>query len=320
MSNDTLGKGHTPAPPRAALDVGSNTVRLLVARPAGEGIHPLLDRGHFIRLGQGVDEAGRLNPNRAEAARAAISALVAEAEALGTDRVRAVATSAVRDAADGRAFVAAVLDQAGIDVEILSARREGELTYVGATLGLPLSGETIVADLGGRSTEIVAVASSGRLRVQSLPLGSGRLTDVFIRRDPPRRAELRHLADHVKDVLHLTPRRRVQTLILTGGTARQISRVLGLNPTGRRGRPTHLRLTLSQLDDAAAAVCDMPVDKAVRRFGVRPERAVVLPAGLTALREIARRYRPEGIIFTHRGLREGVLVESFRRDGESLAA
>jgi exopolyphosphatase/guanosine-5'-triphosphate,3'-diphosphate pyrophosphatase len=307
-------------PPRAALDVGSNTVRVLVARPAGRGVQPVLEKGIFVRLGQGVDEIGRLNRERVDAALAAVGALVDDARSAGADAIHMVATSAVRDATDGLDFAAAVRRGTEIEVEILPERREGELTYLGATLGLSLPGDTIVADLGGRSTEIVAAGPAGPRWVQSLPLGSGRLMDGFIRRDPPRRSELSDLAGHVDDALRLAPRPRAHTLILTGGTSRQIPRILGLSPSGRRAAETDVYLDRFGIDEAAATACSMRAEKVSRRFGVRPERAAVLPAGLWALRQIARHYRPEVIVVTRRGLREGVLVESFRSDGIALAA
>jgi exopolyphosphatase/guanosine-5'-triphosphate,3'-diphosphate pyrophosphatase len=307
-------------PPRAALDVGSNTCRLLVARPAGKGVQPLIARGAFVRLGQGIDETGHLHPERIDAALAALSSLMDEAMSAAASRIHAIATSAVRDAANGEAFVNVVRRQTGIDLEILSAYQEGELTYLGATCALSLPGETIVVDLGGRSTEIVAADPAGVRWVHSLPLGSGRLMDAFVQRDRPRRAELRNLADHVDDALELAPRLRAHTVVLTGGTARQITRVLGLGALGRHGSEVQTRLDPGRIDDAAARVSNLRVDRISRTFGVRPERAAVLPAGLWALRQIVRHYRPKVVIVTRSGLREGVLVESFRRDGELLAA
>jgi exopolyphosphatase/guanosine-5'-triphosphate,3'-diphosphate pyrophosphatase len=299
--------------PRGAIDVGSNTVRLLVARPADHSVRPLLETGRFVRLGQGVDETGMLQPERAEIAMRTIGTLIDKADAAGAEQVHAFATSAVRDAANGPHFVEWIHEHTGIDIEILSEYREGELTYLGATLGLTLPGVTIVADLGGRSTEIVAADPSGVGWVCSLPIGSGRLTEGFITHDPPRRAELRDIAEHVSDTVRTLPRTRARTLVLTGGTARQIGRIL-------HAGELPVRIDRSQLDRTLTILREQGVRKIVQRYSIRPERAEVLPAGIQALQAIARYYRPDAIVVTRQGIREGVIVDSLRREGRWSAA
>lgn len=294
--------------PQAALDIGSNTIRLLVARYEDGTLIPIRDESEFVRLGLGVDKSGELNPDREQVAIQAIARLARTARELGAECLLAVATSAVRDARNGQAFVRRVRQETGVEVRIISGEEEAKLTFLGASGNISLAGGVIVVDLGGGSAEIIAAAENGMRWDRSIPLGSGRLTEQCIVRDPPSAGEIEQLRHHVDAQLDNLPPTDAQHAILTGGTASQIGPLAG--KTARDGAP--LRLGPDDVDRALDVVCSHPVEEIVRKYGVRPERAAVLPAGIAALSEIIRFYGIRQVLITHRGIREGVIEASHR--------
>jgi exopolyphosphatase/guanosine-5'-triphosphate,3'-diphosphate pyrophosphatase len=291
--------------PRAVLDIGSNTIRLLVANVRGNDLEPLLDDSDFVRLGRDVDRTDELQPDRMDAAIASIRRLTKEAEDRGATPVAAVATSAVRDAANGREFVRRVRDETGIEVEIISGEREAELTFRGATLGVSLAGGVLVTDLGGGSAELIFADEPGiRWRV-SEKLGSGRLTERFIQHDPPPREEVEAVEAHVTEVLRGLPEAQPWCLIFTGGTATHLALVAG-------SEENVTALSREQLARVVETITSQPSDRLVQEYRFRPERARVLAAGAATLEAIARFYHPQRIMITRGGIREGVLLDAER--------
>lgn len=293
----------TSVAPRAALDIGSNTIRLLVARLANGSFGPIEDASEFVRLGKGVDASGRLQEDRMAASVLAIKSLVARARALGADTVIAIATSAVRDASNRDEFVQRVQDETGITIRILSGDEEARLTYLGAVLGNPVGEGAIICDLGGGSAEIICATSQGIEWAKSLQFGSGRLTEQFIRHDPPRSDELEAVRQHVRGLLNDLPAAEATKSILTGGTASHIAYLLGKGGD-------QVELDAGDLDRVLTEIRTETVDELVRERGVRHERAEVLPAGITAAAAIVDYYGTPVVAITQRGIREGAIVDS----------
>jgi exopolyphosphatase / guanosine-5'-triphosphate,3'-diphosphate pyrophosphatase len=294
--------------PRAVLDIGSNTIRLLVARPEEDRLVPLVDRSEFVRLGRNVDRSGELQADRIDAAVSAIRALQDLAREMGVEETTAIATSAVRDAGNGKAFAEAVREKTGLEVRILSGEEEAELTFLGATLGMPLDGGAVIVDLGGGSAEVVLAKAASMEWARSLQLGSGRLTERFIEHDPPEPDELDALAAHVRAQLRGLPAASAQSAIFTGGTATHIA-VLE-----RRSDPL-VCMTRDDLGRVLEIVRTQSSQQLVDGYSIRPERAQVLPAGICTLATIAGFYRVDCVVITRQGLREGAIVAILRREG-----
>ena len=297
--------------PRAVLDIGSNTIRLLVADVHGNDLAPLLDDSDFVRLGRDVDRTNELQPDRVEAAVDSIRRLRDQAASHGVDRVLAVATSAVRDARNGPDFVMRVRDETGVEVEIISGEREADLTFRGATLGVPAEEGVLVTDLGGGSAELIYADcrpdSTAAIRWRtSEKLGSGRLTERFMHHDPPARDEIEALEAHVQEVLRGLAPARPRSLIFTGGTATHLALVAGSQDTVTPLSRDELRRVVDTVVTRSAA-------QLVEEYRFRPERAQVLAAGAATLEAIARFYRPERMLITRRGIREGVLLDAADR-------
>ena len=195
-----------PNLPIAAIDVGSNTIHLVVARPrphAGEGLEVLVDELEFVRLGAGVGTTGRIAPERAERGMAALRRLRDLAAQAGASIILGAATEVMRLATNGPEFLARAKAELGLDISIISGEQEAALTFWGANSGRQLAPEqpVAVADLGGGSIELV-LGSGQRLDWRrSLPLGSGTLHDRFFHIDPPAPGEMEALRREVAAVL-----------------------------------------------------------------------------------------------------------------------
>ena len=287
----------------AVLDVGSNTVRLLVARCADGELEPVIDRSEFVRLGKGVDKTGELAPERQEAGVTAIRRLAEEARNLGADSIVAIATSAIRDAANGEAFVHRVKQETGVPLEIITGDQEAELTFGGATYRMSLEGGVLVCDLGGGSAELIHATHAGIRWAVSRPLGSGRLTERYIEHDPPSASEVQAVGDGVVGTLRGLPEAKVARVVFTGGTASHIALLAHAEGEVAEFSP-------HDLDDIIHLLTRQPAEDIITAYGVQPERAHVLPAGAVALATIADFYRAEKVVITRRGIREGALLRS----------
>lgn len=290
----------------AVLDIGSNTIRLLVASVHDGKLERLLDRSEFVRLGQDVDKTGRLRPDREDAAVDAIRQLSGVARAHDADPVLGIATSAVRDAENGKEFTERAEQEARVETHIISGDREAELTFIGATYDLDLGKGAIVVDLGGGSAELIAADASGIRWATSLKLGSGRLTERFIKNDPPGPDETKAVAEYVHSVLDGLERATVERAVFTGGTATHVAWL-----AGRDGQVEEI--DLETLRRVAATLGSKPAAEIADEYGVKLERAQVLPAGVAALEAIAGYYGVKTVTITRHGIREGVLIDYFRK-------
>jgi exopolyphosphatase/guanosine-5'-triphosphate,3'-diphosphate pyrophosphatase len=289
--------------PRAVLDVGSNTIRLLVARVKDGSVERVLDHSEFVRLGKRVDETGLLQPDRMAAGVATVKALAERARASGADTISAIATSAVRDARNGREFVDRVLRETGVKIEIISGEREAQLTFRGATLGVDTHGGVIVCDLGGGSAEVIAASEHGMLWSTSLPLGSGRLSERFVRNDPPTKDEVDAIRHYVEEKLGALPAATVASAVCTGGTASWMARLAGTEGSLQR-------IDLGEIDRIVQLLCSLPASEVSHRYEIPLERATVLPAGIPALDALARFYGVDHVLVSLSGIREGALLDA----------
>ena len=197
----------------AVIDIGTNSARLLVADVAGGRVTEVERRSTVTRLGRGVDLTGQLSAEAIEAACEAIADYVALYREAGIDTVEAIATSAVRDAANGAAFVAELRERFALSARVLDGEEEARLTYLGATSEHPPTEPTLVVDIGGGSTELIVGAGEEISFHASLQAGVVRHTERHLSSDPPTTAELEALAADVRGLIEAaiagaTPGRR----------------------------------------------------------------------------------------------------------------
>ena len=266
----------------AAVDLGTNTTRLLVADVEGGEVEALVRRSVITRLGEGVDASRRLAPAAIARVRAVLDDYRQELDALGAERSLAVATSAVRDASNGRELLAELEEIYAFPFRLLSGDEEAALTLRG--IGA-LDDETLVLDVGGGSTELITASSR-----TSLDIGSTRLTERFLHADPPSAAELDEAAAYVRALLPpLAPRRAVGV----AGTVAQLHELAG-------------ELTAEAVAGELRRLASLPL--AERRLvpGLDPARAPVIVAGALIVHEVLGRYGLDGIGFSARDLLDGV--------------
>jgi exopolyphosphatase / guanosine-5'-triphosphate,3'-diphosphate pyrophosphatase len=298
----------------AAVDCGTNSTRVLVVGPAGD----VRAREMTItRLGEGVDATHRLRPEAIERTCNALRAYRAIMDAERVERTRLVATSAVRDARNGDDFLLPAADIVGVAAELLPGNEEGRLSYAGATADLPEGEEPVVVlDIGGGSTELVTRVEDEILSV-SLDIGCVRLTERFLRGDPPSAAEVAAAVRAIATELDRAtvaipaladPGRPLRRLVGLAGTVSTLAG-LELGLTGYdRARIHHAVLTR----DAIERWCDVlgaePVALRARRPGLPAGRRDVIFGGALVLREVLRRFDLPGCIVSESDILDGLIL------------
>jgi exopolyphosphatase/guanosine-5'-triphosphate,3'-diphosphate pyrophosphatase len=269
------------------------------------------DRCTIVRLGQGVDAAGRLAPEARARALACLREYAARARDLGVGSLRVVATAVLREARDAADFCAEVRRVTGATVEVLSGDREAVLAHWGALSGLTVEDPVLVVDIGGGSTEITLGASTGIVAQASLPLGAVRMTERFVRGDPPAPDELAALDAAVAGALARgAPRVEGDPVaVAVAGTATTLASIhLGLREY--RGDRVHgLSLTRARVETLAAGLGSLPLEDRRRIPGLDPGRADVIVAGARILGAVLGHYRRASVVVSDRGLRFGLLAE-----------
>jgi exopolyphosphatase/guanosine-5'-triphosphate,3'-diphosphate pyrophosphatase len=298
----------------AALDLGTNTTRLLVADVQDGSVQEVARRTRITRLGEGVDARRRLLPLPITRVRNCLADYRRELEGLGAERALAVATSAIRDADNGEAFLGEVEWSYGFTTRLLSGDDEAVLTLRGVASGRTLDQPTLVVDVGGGSTElIVGDGADVQFRV-STDLGSVRLTERYLRGDPPGEGELSVCAAAIRSMLGERVaddvRGGVSHAIGVAGTVTSLAALdLGLveyDPERVHGH----RLTHDAVHDLLMRLAAIPLEKRRRVPGLEPERAPVIVAGAMILRETMRYFGLEQIEVSERDLLDGAALEA----------
>jgi exopolyphosphatase/guanosine-5'-triphosphate,3'-diphosphate pyrophosphatase len=226
---------------------------------------------------------------------------------LGAESVYLVATSAVRDSSNREEFAALVHDRTGMGLEILSGDEEARVTCLGALTGLDRSGSVVVCDLGGGSAEVIASVDGSLLWSHSFQMGSGRLTERFVKSDPPASGEVDAVRVAVTAQLSTKPHIHADRAVLTGGTATAMCVLLGTSGETVELRPDNVRNALN-------LALGGPATQVAARFQLSEERASVLPAGVAALLAVVEHFGADVVVVTRHGIREGYLLDRAGHD------
>ncbi len=289
-------------PQRAAvLDVGTNTVRLLVADCAEDALTPVLDWTNMSRLGLGASTDGTLTTESiARTAEGAIS-LVRDARAVGATTILMVGTAAVRDAPNRGLLLDRIERATGVVCRIVDGETEASLTFLGATAGPSLDGTLAVGDIGGGSTErIIAVDGAIHERF-SVPIGSGRLTERTIRHDPPTNADLAAATRAAEEAFRTLRPVRATVLLLAGGTASALGHLQGT-----------ATLDDAALDGALATLQSAPAADLAPTVGLEVARIGLMAAGAVIVRALAATCGLSAATVARGGIREGTLLAAMR--------
>jgi len=294
----------------AVIDVGTNSARMLVADVGGGRVAPVERRSTVTRLGRGVDLSGLLAAEAIEDACAAIGGYVETIAALGAGAVDAIATSAVRDAANGDAFVAELRERFALSARVLDGSEEARLTYLGATSEQPPSEPTLVVDIGGGSTELIVGHDGGIDFHTSLQAGVVRHSERHIGSDPPAAIELEELATDVRGLIEAAVGDgvRAEAGIAVAGTPTSLAAVeMELEPYDPERVHGHL-LELRSIQRMLSRLASAPLAERVEIPGLHPERAPTIPAGVVILVEAMRAFGLERIAVSEHDILYGTAI------------
>lgn len=289
----------------SVVDVGSNTIHLLVGEVDGGAVVPITGEKVSARLGAGVEKTGRLEEGRLAVAAEAIDLFARIAALNDAPAPEILATSAVRDAKNGAELVDKVRETTGLKMRLISGKKEAELGFLGALSALAdhEEGKVMVVDLGGGSAQLIlGDAAGGPEDRVSLPLGTNRTTERFVSADPPTDEELEGLHAHVPTLL---PGWDVggASVVAVGGSARAMLKI------------TPDELTVGRLWRLSEEIRTRPSRVLAREYGLAPERARVLPAAITTLATILESFGKPRLTVARGGIREGTLL-SLAQGGE----
>jgi exopolyphosphatase / guanosine-5'-triphosphate,3'-diphosphate pyrophosphatase len=283
----------------AAIDIGSNTTRVLVAEPVDGQLKKVMEQRAYTRINKALDENGAICAEKVAEVAEIVATQVRLARELGAETVRSVATAAVREASNGEDVARAIADASGVRVDVLSDEEEGRLSFIGATKGLghPVAGKIGVVDVGGGSTEIIIGSVSGGVEeVRSWRVGSGVLADELIASDPPSAAEIRKVRDRIDDIFEGVEVEHPAQAVAVGGSATSLRRLVGTV------------LEYETLERGIRVLCGDPSADVARRFELDPVRVRILATGVLLLEKVSE-LLGQPLQIGKGGLREGVILD-----------
>lgn len=300
----------------AAIDCGTNSIRLLIAERGPDGRLVEIDRRlEIVRLGQGIDATGEFHPDALARTFAATDAYAAAITAAGVepDRIHFVATSAARDARNRDLFVDGIRSRLGVAPDVITGDQEAALSFGGALSGVgEVAGPVMVMDIGGGSTEMITGSAEGVIdHGLSLDIGSVRVTERFWSAPQPTSADLGAAARYVDELLDTSgvAFETVRTWIGVAGTATTLAAVhLGLTAYDR-SRVHRSTISVDALEDLLASLASSTVEE-IRGIGsMHPQRADVITAGALIAVRIARRLKADQLLVSESDILDGIAME-----------
>jgi exopolyphosphatase/guanosine-5'-triphosphate,3'-diphosphate pyrophosphatase len=295
----------------AAIDIGSNTTRVLVAEPQEGQLRKVMEQRAYTRINKASQHDGAVDREKIDEVADVVATQVRLAEEIGAEAIRTVATAAIREAANRDEIVAEINRVAGVEVEVLSEHEEGRLAFIGATktLGHPVEGEIAVVDVGGGSSEVIfGTVPDGVQSVRSFKVGSGSLADDLLSSDPPSPAEIRAVRDTISDLFADEEFEAPNQAVAVGGSATSLRSLVGSV------------LEYETLERAVRVLTGDPIADVAKRFELDPRRVRILPTGVLLLEKLSE-LLGQPLQIGKGGLREGVILTFLNgaTDGASRA-
>ena len=283
----------------AAIDIGSNTTRILVAEPDEGKLKKVMEQRAYTRIGQARTEDGSIPEEKISEVAEVVETQVRMARELGAEGFRAVATAALRDAPNGKDAAEAISEAAGIPISVVSENEEGRLAFLGATkaLGYKVDGRVAVVDVGGGSTEIIiGTVDGGVEQVRSWPIGSGQLADELITSDPPSASEIRRIRDRIDEEFAEVQITRPEQAVAVGGSATSLRKIVGA------------RLEYETMERSIRVLSGDDAVEVGRQFELDPVRVRMLPTGVLILEKVSELLGQE-LQIGKGGIREGIVLD-----------
>lgn len=293
----------------AAIDIGTNSVKLLVGRVSGRTVTPLLHRTVITRLGEGLQKSGEICDEAADRTIEALTEFQSLARERGAERIQAVGTLALRAAGNGKEFVERVSREAGLEIRILSGEEEARLSFQGAA-GASKAEQVLGIEIGGGSTQIM-VGNRAKLHASwSLPMGAVVLTEEFLRTDPPAADEMMAMSAAIRRLLQPVVARvgKDGELVGIGGTVSAILTQLRKNDGGD---PREFHQTSVSFETISALSIHLSLKTIAERerMGIEKGRADIITAGAWILTAAMSHLEASDLRASAHGLRHGLLIE-----------
>ncbi len=296
----------------AAIDIGTNSTRFLLADYDGERLKELKKITEITRLGEGVDETRILKVSAMERTAEAVQVFAAWAKESGAERIEAIATSAVRDAKNSSSFIKLIEEAAGIKLKVLSGKEEALMAFKGATFNLNHDGPVLVIDIGGGSTELI-LGQRGRVEsAVSLDIGSVRLTEMFLRSDPPGSFELEAINAHIHLVLGpalKTAARRPKLKAI--GVAGTVTTIASISLKMDEYKPDLInghKLTIEEVGRIKDLLAKMSLSERKGLTGLEPKRADIIVSGAAILHELMLGLGLSELIVSEEDILDGAII------------
>ena len=288
----------------AAIDIGSNTTRLLVAEPDDGQLRTVTQQRVYTRIGKGAKKNGKITAEKIAEVAEVVSSQLRLAEESGAEVTKIVATAAIRESKNRDKVVRAIEKEAGHEVDVLSDEDEGRFAFLGATksLGHPTEGRIAVVDVGGGSSEVIlGTVPEGVDEVKSYKIGSGSLTEDHLESDPPSAAEIRALRDHISDFFEDEELEQPEQAVAVGGSATSLRTLVGAV------------LEYETLERAVRVLSTDEIAEVAQRFELDARRVKLLPAGVLLLEKFSDMLG-QPLQIGKGGLREGIILHMLSSD------
>jgi len=299
---------------KAAIDIGTNSVRLLIIDLNETSFNPVFKYQETTRLGAGVDNTGFLSDVSIEKTLHVIKKLIKRALSMGTEDILLIATSAVRNARNGYDF-ADMVEEFGFKIKILSGEEEAKLGFYGALLGSSFPGEEmLVVDIGGGSTELIFGGNRQIDFLASIDVGAVRLTEKFIKNDPITKKEIDVIRKYVKDNLQKIERNIINEkvhMVGIGGTITTLAAIAQQLTEYKRELVHQFILSKFCVENIVKKLFEMPLQKRRTVPGLQPERADIITAGVVILETIMSFFNSDSITVSEWDNLEGAIYHQF---------
>lgn len=304
----------------AAIDVGTNTVLLLIAEIDHDGAFQVLqDSAEITRLGEGVDRTGRIGADGEKRSVEVLARYVEHCRSLGAEEIVAVGTSALRDARNRDEIRRRLREKLGLNLRVLSGAEEAAYSYLAVRKGLDLGGaELLVIDVGGGSTELIWGTAGHVQRLASLDIGSVRLTERYLRSDPVQEPEFDRMTEAIDTALESLetqkkPGEEAVTMIGIAGTFTTLAAIEKRLVQYSHSEVHGSRLTLAEIRRQLKLFQEKSIAERKTIPGLEPKRADVILAGARLIERIMDRFGMEQVTVSDQGIRYGVLHERLAR-------
>jgi len=310
----------------AAIDIGSNSIRMLAAEVhPGESMQVLAASRQVLRLGASVFRAGRLSQEAIDASCAVLATMAEEYRRYDVIAVRAVGTAALRDASNRAEFLDRASSVLGSPVEVISGLEEARLIHLGVANAWPNAGHRImICDIGGGSTELIISEGSRIVEAYSKPLGAVRLTELFLKSDPADPREIERMRRYIQERIASAAARfassKIDRMIATSATA--AATVCAVNRVRRAKREEADRrpATAAQIRQLLKEISTQDLAGRQRVTGIGPKRAEIIVAGVAVLHEVMEEFKLPRLFYSSAGLREGIITDlAYRKVGHDAA-